>query len=558
VADATERLRKELQSAERELNITSCELCGGVLAAPYRVTPCRHALCALCAEGGALYYRQCVVCGTAIDAAPKADAGLKGLLEPHITPEVLTAHNDALAGAVKERKRTRRVVISFGNKLTKREGKCSIETFVKPLAAQGDKSGLEKNCVKLVEFNHNPSYPTSKEGRVSQMKGKLGFSFEYTMSRAYPCFITIHWDAALSLPPLHIPYETSDISSISRRLVVEFPPKGAATKRVPKGTIATFDCHGGHDDGPALNGWVIYGADSAQSAILGQRYVGMADNVQAVATPPAAEAPIKAALAMLTDAAERGVALNSVASLLAPDDHSLLAEFARNGTSKPYEELLTVLRPATSYVQVEGKSAQLRAAAAHEGGLSNSKSVPSSFFHVAIDCPGYGKSPGDCQTVRSYPSQTISAIIKALGKRHAYALVGSSQGACSVFNAVLEQPGLARFIAVRDPVGHDPSRYTAIQQAAYLLFDVDDPGHPVSVGRRMRSFLPRPNYYEHSSLQEPYYHELHMGEQMLEMFGKNPGADSGNSTKRPMLGKLAGGLNAWTKASGREFVEWED
>jgi hypothetical protein len=23
------------------------------------------------------------------------------------------------------------------------------------------------------------------------------------------------------------------------------------------------------------------------------------------------------------------------------------------------------------------------------------------FYHVAIDCPGYGRTPGDCQTIRS-------------------------------------------------------------------------------------------------------------------------------------------------------------
>eukprot|EP00971_Amphidinium_carterae_P208971 4145736-Amphidinium_carterae.1 len=55
-------------------------------------------------------------------------------------------------------------------------------------------------------------------------------------------------------------------------------------------------------------------------------------------------------------------------------------------------------------------------------------SLPPGFYHVAIDCPGYGRSPGDRQIVRSYPGGLISECIKSLSRRCAVALVGSSQG----------------------------------------------------------------------------------------------------------------------------------
>lgn len=80
------------------------------------------------------------------------------------------------------------------------------------------------------------------------------------------------------------------------------------------------------------------------------------------------------------------------------------------------------------------------------------------FYMVAIDCPGYGFSPGDRQTVRSSPGALLSDVVRALRKPRALALVGSSQGACAVFNAVLEAPALCKYIAVRDPVGHDVFR----------------------------------------------------------------------------------------------------
>jgi len=84
-------------------------------------------------------------------------------------------------------------------------------------------------------------------------------------------------------------------------------------------------------------------------------------------------------------------------------------------------------------------------------------------YHVAIDCPGYGRSPGERQVVRSFPGSLLKDVIRSVGKSQAYSLVGSSQGACAVFNAVLEEPDISWFVAVCHPVGHDVSRYTRIQ-----------------------------------------------------------------------------------------------
>jgi len=39
----------------------------------------------------------------------------------------------------------------------------------------------------------------------------------------------------------------------------------------------------------------------------------------------------------------------------------------------------------------------------------------SKFYHVALDCPGYGRSEGDRQTIRSYPHAFLCDVIKSLG-----------------------------------------------------------------------------------------------------------------------------------------------
>ena len=130
------------------------------------------------------------------------------------------------------------------------------------------------------------------------------------------------------------------------------------------------------------------------------------------------------------------------------------------------------------------------------GAQSNGLGLPKRFYHVAIDCPGYGRSPSDRQTVRSYPGAFLTAVVEALGRRSAAAICGSSQGACATFNAALECPKLALALAVCHPVGHAPERYSAIKQPTLLIFDTEDAGHPVSVGRQMRRHLPNNRYFE--------------------------------------------------------------
>ena len=61
---------------------------------------------------------------------------------------------------------------------------------------------------------------------------------------------------------------------------------------------------------------------------------------------------------------------------------------------------------------------------------------------------------------------------------------------------MLDAPSLCAVIAVCHPVGHAVQRYAAIEQPSLLIFDTEDAGHPVSVGRVMRRMLPRPVYHE--------------------------------------------------------------
>lgn len=180
------------------------------------------------------------------------------------------------------------------------------------------------------------------------------------------------------------------------------------------------------------------------------------------------------------------------------------------------------------------------------------RAFPRTFYHVAIDCPGYGRSPGDRQTIRSYPGAFLEAVVRALGRQNVVAVIGSSQGCASAFNAVLERPKLAYAVAGLHPVTFAPERFTALTQPALLIYNTEDPGHPVSVGRVIRSkqYLRQLSYFEFAPSRDGRWDEDHIGAELLKILSCHWKAIDKKRVglqmeELPELGKLGGGLRAW-------------
>lgn len=58
------------------------------------------------------------------------------------------------------------------------------------------------------------------------------------------------------------------------------------------------------------------------------------------------------------------------------------------------------------------------------------------FYIVAIDCPGYGRSEGSKEAVKTFPLKMFQEILVALKYRNYFAMLGHSQGGAAIFNAV--------------------------------------------------------------------------------------------------------------------------
>lgn len=199
---------------------------------------------------------------------------------------------------------------------------------------------------------------------------------------------------------------------------------------------------------------------------------------------------------------------------------------------------------------------------------TSSSPLLSPYYFVAIDCPGYGRSEGSKQTIRSYPGAFIKEIIDCIAPstHKVYCLIGSSQGAAAVFNALVEKPMISSFLAVQDPVSHDPQRFVCIKQSALLMYDTDDDGHPVSVGRLVRKYIPNNHYYEFASSEQPRWLEHNAHLKLLELFNafdinihktNASSLEGATSSKNPLpslpvYASVAGGIISYLSSYNRE------
>jgi hypothetical protein len=145
----------------------------------------------------------------------------------------------------KNRAASLRIVLEYGNTAKASGSKISYATFLKtPLVEGGPESA--KNLVARVDFNINPGYskPTAS---VREPDARRGAVFEYSMARAFPCFITVHFRSELGLPKVEIQYYVQDSAKTARRIIVDSAASGS-TVRLPKQVDFQAD--------PACNGWI--------------------------------------------------------------------------------------------------------------------------------------------------------------------------------------------------------------------------------------------------------------------------------------------------------------
>ena len=91
---------------------------------------------------------------------------------------------------------------------------------------------------------------------------------------------------------------------------------------------------------------------------------------------------------------------------------------------------------------------------------------------VAIDCPGYGKSKGSKEAVKTFPLQMFKEILQSLNYKNYFALFGHSQGGAAIFNAVHEDPKITDFLVMDRPVCGNIQRFRKFSLPTLLIYDI--------------------------------------------------------------------------------------
>jgi len=155
----------------------------------------------------------------------------------------------------------------------------------------------------------------------------------------------------------------------------------------------------------------------------------------------------------------------------------------------------------------------------HEYAIRFLESWP--LFMVAIDCPGYGKSTGLKSVIRTFPGKFLKEFIEKLtGKSNAFALMGHSQGGCSIFNAVLEMPSLTHILVQDRPVFGEINKLKGFNIPTLLIYDIEDDGHPVKQGKIIAKMIPKNIFITYKGSEMPYWNSDNLFDTILEFCKK--------------------------------------
>ena len=183
-----------------EASQSQCDFCRKPLIQPIRLTRCRCALCACCAEVTVRYMRECPACDSTVEvkggkATSDASTDLLARVEDRVAAasDEITQQQAILQQLVDARQASQRLVLQYGNTSSGRGSKRSYTTFLKVVQAEGGVP--EKGSVVKVDFNINPGYAKPTSTAKEPNDKSLGF----------PASTLLPWPSITPCGPPHSP-----------------------------------------------------------------------------------------------------------------------------------------------------------------------------------------------------------------------------------------------------------------------------------------------------------------------------------------------------------------
>ena len=138
------------------------------------------------------------------------------------------------------------VVLEYGN-ISSCVGSSSntcFATFCKEVHRKNSAKKLPK--LSKVDFNINPHY--SKPTATVKEMSEVGFGFEYTFSRSYPCVMTVHFEDNV-LPKLKINYRVQAAPQTRHRIIIQVSKTFSVAR---KSDVIIFEGE------PPQDGWIRF------------------------------------------------------------------------------------------------------------------------------------------------------------------------------------------------------------------------------------------------------------------------------------------------------------
>jgi len=422
-------------------------------------------------------------------------------------PVIVTTEKARLDVMLREKERCNRVVLEFSSEGAMVDGgRTELIFFIQIVPSpegteviRGSHCPISLDGHKVVDYvtiNCTPTKPAPVAGEKGYLDAPSSPTHGFCVqSASKKCHITLHWAHELWMAPLQVRYTAHGSTPFRRRIAVQLSPDvTAAGKRGP-----------GNDDGGAplvygedasqSSGWVTYlpglsGARAQGTILISSRKVKEAKAASAQSSELASrwmdrlaedtEHVVDEAIGHVRDVQQMLVlGANAMTPLpLLAEDASLGLDKASQGflmksvCEGMHPGIVDMYETMLNLVKSDSKGSRLS-----ELFKEKDKNLlrPKNFFQVAIDLPGHGKTPSAPDSLDW--SAFLLEVIRALAKQHAYLVVGYGQSASALFNALLTNPKLTSFVAVREPeIDHvDVETLHGILHPVLVACDVEAP-----------------------------------------------------------------------------------
>ena len=625
LADKRIELSNGLRARAKALKSTPfCQVCRAPLLTINKTSPCGHTLCPACVEKHLRHFNHCPRCGVVLTGGfPvefEKDAVHEQILQMRLktlksTPATVQSEAARLDTLVAIREKRICYVFEFGkvggvmsSSFPTPDGERALflKLILRDVGAQAQLE-LPAEVVDHVTLSPSASGPEPVAGDPGYLKAPAQSVVGWGYSIPLPagagvlkasCVLTVHWNPSLWMAPLQIRFAAPKDTSVTRRVAVQFPASAFTGKQKPsaveggvpivypsdekdahaggmvvystgaggsraQATVATYNLAKGQgppaktDGDPAL-AWV--GRMMEETDKLVSDALGHSKDVQnALLTGAKAEWPLENVLAQIA-AEDQSCGRTSNSS---GHGDMLLLKAVSLGSDAA---VVSTYNDIKAIMMDKGVRKAMVDKGPEKGGEKRTRSDadrPAHFFHVAIDLPGFGRSP-EPPMEDLFNTAFLAEVVMSLGHEHAFAIIAEGESVEPLMLGLIENPKLTSFASVREPIMEtlQPPQLHNILHPTYVPWEpAGAPFQITQAGKMLAETLPEVRGVKVNLVKTTSFYDVEMAKAFMEFMAEHNWhgmvTTSGVSKRLPLLTRLDGGIKAFNTGKTDPVPKWD-